>query len=377
MKIVLILILLLASIFSFAQNDYKIGYENKDGYTSVYKSVKISEGSYYASAKYEDRFGLIETKTRQTVLPLQYQNVYTSLEDGLYIVKDTLGKYGLFNAKTKTFTVDPIYHQMDAFYEGVATVRNQVPSTFDYISGAIDKSGKLVIPMEYEFVSYSSDGLLNVKKDGKFGFIDKQNKIVIPIIYHQPSNFRNGLAPVTLSDSTDYGYINKENVFVIPAQYVYANDFYGGYATIYKAKSYNRNSGNIADKIGLINTSGKMIIDPVYDHIGLKSKAGSFIVTQKNKYGIVDTTGKIILPVIYKKVDDFTDNGYAIVQEVVGTKGLIDNKGTFVLKPDYMELYNSYNSDKLIAKKDGKYTVFNNKDLKILIQPDTAKTVLV
>ena len=65
--------------------------------------------------------------------------------------------------------------------------------------GFIDKTGKEVIPFQYDEATYFYDGLAlvkegtirdkknNVTQYGKYGFIDKTNKVVIPIKYEGAS----------------------------------------------------------------------------------------------------------------------------------------------------------------------------------------------
>ena len=46
--------------------------------------------------------------------------------------------------------------------------------------GFIDKTGKLVIPAQFDDAEPFSKGLAVVKIKGKYGFIDKAGKLVIP-----------------------------------------------------------------------------------------------------------------------------------------------------------------------------------------------------
>jgi len=156
------------------------------------------------------------------------------------------------------------------------------------------------------------------------------------------------------------GYINAKNVFVIAPQYAYAENFYGGYAGVYKTKGSSSRSGiKSPDEMGVINTAGKMIIEPLYENVSIKRKGGVFIVRQKDKYGMIDSTGTMLLPVNYKRIGEFNNNGYAIAEAAGSTLGMIDSKGNFVLPAEYSELYSSYTSDCFIAKKDGKYSLLD------------------
>ena len=64
---------------------------------------------------------------------------------------------------------------------------------------------------------------------------------------------------------------------------------------------------------------------------------------QNGKYGFIDTTGKVVIEPQYDHVwEDFYKNNYAIV-EINGKYGVIDKTGKFVIEPkyDHIQLRNS------------------------------------
>ena len=65
-----------------------------------------------------------------------------------------------------------------------------------------------MIPFLYEELLQYSEGLLPVKKEGKWGFINKDNQTIIPIIYDEVESFQNGKAAVSLQG--DRFYINSK-----------------------------------------------------------------------------------------------------------------------------------------------------------------------
>ena len=376
MKISCIIGILFSGILSFAQTDYKTGTKNKDGYTSVYNTKYIPATSVYGSSTSITRYGLLDEKTQKVVLPVSYKMVYTSYEDGLYIVQDTMDNVGLYSAKTQKFLVKPAYNKIEAFSEGLAIVQKKVGSGYDYYYGAIDKNGKLIILDTFPYLGNCRDGLMNFKHGKKFGFIDKQNKIVIPAIYENMSTFSSGLAPAKSENGQLYGYINKENKFVIEPKYVDAEIFYEGYAEVYAEKGGYSSKGSYgADKIGLIDTKGNEVIPPIYKNISLKKAGGFFNVTKDDKQGLIDSTGKIILPLDNKSIGEFY-GGIARVEKTVGMYGLVNNKGKWLLPADYYELNSLYNSAGYYAKKDGKYTTYD-KNMKVIIAADSARRMII
>ncbi|MFN8237810.1 MAG: WG repeat-containing protein [Chitinophagales bacterium] len=378
-KLAQLFFLLISVLFSRAQTDYKMSTKHKDGLVTIYYTKTKPGTSYYSSATSVSIYGLMEEKTKKIILPMKYTSLYFSYEDGLYIVQDSLEKYGLFSTRDNKFIVEPLYNKLEVFSEGLSVVQKKVGSgySYDYYYGAIDKNGKLVIPDTFSFLGNCRDGLLNFKQNNKYGYLDKQGKVAIPPMYQNSASFANGLAPVQLDGSGKYGYINTENKLVIEPKYVFADGFYEGYATVYaERKYYNMSAGKTnSNKMGLIDTKGNEVIAPVYESISLKKKGGLFVVTKDGKEGLVDSTGKILLPADNKDIGEFYD-GIARVEKTSGMYGVINSKGKFLLSPDYTEVSILYPNEGVYAKKDGKYAVYN-KDMKVIIPADTARRVLV
>lgn len=52
-----------------------------------------------------------------------------------------------------------------------------------------------------------SEGLVAVKKDGKWGYVSTSNKIIIPFLYDYASRFSEGLGKVKRYGK--YGYVDR------------------------------------------------------------------------------------------------------------------------------------------------------------------------
>ncbi len=371
--------LLLFSLLSFAQTDYKSSTKYKDGYTSIYITIPKKATAAYSSTSTEYRHGLLVEKTQKIVLPTKYKSVYYSNEDGLYIVQDTLEKWGLYSAKTQIFLLEPTYNKVEVFTDGVGIVQKRIFNNgwYDYYYGAIDKTGKLIVADTFTYLGVCRDGLMSFKQNGRYGYMDKQANIVIPAMYTSAKNFANGLASVQVDENSKFGYINKENRFIVEPKYVDAESFYEGYASVYTEKKfYSMKGGNVnTDKVGVIDTKGNEVIPPIYETVSLKRPGGIFKVTKNEKQGLIDSTGKIILPVENKKIDEFYSD-IARVEKTSGMFGLINKEGKWLLPADYTELSSLYSSDGFYVKKDGKYSVYD-KNMKVIIPADTAKRVAI
>src|SRR5436309_1576726 len=75
--------------------------------------------------------------------------------------------------------------------------------------GYINKTGKIVLPVQFEYAEKFYEGMAVVKKDGKRAFIDATGKIVIAPLYDQKIDgyFSEGLACV--KQGSKYFYIDK------------------------------------------------------------------------------------------------------------------------------------------------------------------------
>lgn len=351
-----------------AQTDYKTSTKYKDGYTSVYISVQAKGNNYYNTTT-ESRFGLLNDNTGKIVLPIIYKSLFSSNEPDIYIIKDTLDNMGMINVKTGQYILKMEYYRIDPFSDGLAVVQKQDQKTKNFFFGAADKTGKIVVPMVYDYLGAYTEGLLNFKRDNKYGFIDKDEKLIIPNVYTNPATFGNGLAPARLPDTSNFGYINKQNKMVIPAIYVDAGNFTDGFARVYKTKGVKSTKNTYSDdEIGIIDVTGKTIIEPKYAYISSKLEGGTFQVQYRSRYGLIDSTGKLLQPTKYNDMKFFS-GGYAVVKDTLGKFGLINTKGQEVIPTVNTEVDNK--NGMITVKKDKTYSVLD-KNLKTIIPPDTA-----
>lgn len=82
------------------------------------------------------------------------------------------------------------YYYASEFREGFACVKPTVGDNYAFI----DTSGSIAIAPQFESVSYFSEGLACVKKDGEFGYIDTSGDTVIDFRYSSATAFQGGLA---------------------------------------------------------------------------------------------------------------------------------------------------------------------------------------
>lgn len=162
--------------------------------------------------------------------------------------------------------------------------------------GYIDvNSGNIVIDADSNSYSKAwifSEGMAAVMKDGKIGFINKKNEVVIPFIHEWSDEYK----------SWDFGYA-----------------FHNGNCVMTIA------NGNV----GLIDTKGEWITQPVYDEIWQSADNGYRITRKDSYFGVLDSTGCEVYPATYDCIDMLPD-GFILTKD--GTMQQVD-LGKNIIKP--------------------------------------------
>lgn len=261
------------------------------------------------------------------------------------------------------------YDYAGPFCDGLAAVmKYEEDGTRKF--GYIDKTGSLVIPLEYNWADNNFiNGLARVEKDGKYGYIDKTGKLVIPLEYDWAGNFSDGLAVVYKNDADgnrkygnidttgtvvpldyDYvgpfsdglarvqkqdtdgnyknGYIDRTGAVVIPLEYDSAEDFSDGLARVEKDWKYS-----------YIDTTGTAIpLAQEYDGYAFNFSDGLAWVEKDRKYGFIDKTGTVVIPLEYDRAYNFSD-GLAVIRghNAAGDAeyGFINTDGAVVIPLEY------------------------------------------
>ena len=136
------------------------------------------------------------------------------------------------------------------------------------------------------------------------------------------------------------------------------------------------------DKYGLLDLSGKILSDPIYDEVSsLENKPGSILVKKDGKYGIINFDGEKILEVKYNSIksdeycsekDGYSKTGYIISEKSKNgiIYGYADFSGNIIIEPKYEYISRALEYDEdsiyLIVMNNGKKGVL--KDTKQIIK---------
>ena len=110
-----------------------------------------------------------------------------------------------------------------------------------YAYGFLDRSGNWAIQPQYDnffvrnaassYEVFGETGLAMVQQDGLWGAVDKTGRVVIPFQYEELWPYTEGLA--LFKSGGYYGYLDENAQVVIPARYQLATGFSNGCAVVY------------------------------------------------------------------------------------------------------------------------------------------------
>lgn len=242
---------------------YTYGYIDKTNHIALPANYEYAypfqEG--VAIVKNYDRFGLIDRNGKE-VFPIKYAEL-TPMHEGTFLAVDPQTELAaLFNRKFKKLTPF-VYEKAIGYNEEIYVMerygrkvflRNngkEIGERYDNVSGffngfswveingkygVINRSGKIVIPIEYENSGYRSmeylysEGLFMAEKNGMYGFLDTRGRTVIPFEYQSAYQCTEGLIPVKKNGV--WGYINTKNEAMTPFIFDIASFFEWGRAEV-------------------------------------------------------------------------------------------------------------------------------------------------
>jgi len=297
------------------------------------------------------------------------------------------------------WAIEPKYLTAEPFCEGRAAVRLG-NGRWTYI----ERTGMRVGETWDAATTFTEGrGLVGVESAGKwaYGYVDVAGKLIIPTRFAAARLFSGGHAAIRV-EVGKWGYIDRDGHITIEPRFLEAGYFHGGRAEVREgpvgpptAPLVDMGRAVIGDdprtrpNSGLIEETGKFVIEPRYDHIynldgvdlwvvrdpgpasrsdreppslyRLADRGGRFVsadrfdsvgpvseglfeVCRAGKCGFADRSGKPVIPMQFKFVGEFSEGLAAVTPD--GEKyGYIDHGGKFVIEPRYEGSGGFYDED--------------------------------
>jgi len=201
-------------------------------------------------------------------------------------------------------------------------------------SGFIDRTGKVVIPPQFDSVSGFSEGLALATRNGKKFFIDTNGKTAFEARFDIVNNFSEGLAAVNIGQTRiahigvidnpgRWGFIDRSGQLIIPMKFTHAESFSEGLAAI-----------KDGERGGFIDHTGKIIFEVPLD-VTLGFHEGIAGVLHRGTLAYFDRTGKQISPPLGYGPRNYSFSEGLVPVEIKGKTGFMDRSGKLVIEPQF------------------------------------------
>jgi len=218
------------------------------------------------------------------------------------------------------------------FYNGISFYSNG-NNIYDCKSGILTNTGERIETGDFYWDTWleydKHDKLFAIRANkrngipnanGKYGFVDRNGEIIVSPCFDKVYSFNNGMIVVEMGLLC--GYVNDDGDYVIPAEYDNSFDFdEHGLCIVSKYNDNNR----VVD--GIIDKSGKIIAPLVFEDIEIISKE-RFYAKAENGCILYDITGKPVKKNVFGELTSIYEN-HAIVKLHLSENKLDSTKKIF------------------------------------------------
>jgi hypothetical protein len=281
------------------KNDFIVAPENDDWSKYAFldrDGTRLGSGDYTISVEEElpvadglipvvvnEKMGYAD-RTGALVIPAEYDEAL-SFSDGLAIVI-TGDKQRYIDKTGKEVLAVPESVDDAQDFDGEFAVVGK-----DGKYGLMDRSGKIIIEPTFESI-YADKGVLVAQKESGYGILDASGNWIAKPDFAAIGPFSKGLAPAQQGEQ--WGFIDTCGNWKIQPKYSFALGFEGGPARVQQS-----------EKWGLIDETGKEIapIDKKFIGDGVWRDGLITFSPDEVKYGIIDTSGKVVVEPKYDSID--------------------------------------------------------------------------
>ncbi len=299
-------------------------------------SIPTKEGKYEYVGKKSAKYGYIDFKG-QEVIPMKYTNA-SDFKNGVAIVNEVLRKDGVID-KTGKVVVPLEYFSIGFVGENHLKVRDE-----DHWA-LFDRQGKQLSDFKYQDLRDVEDERIAVKYNNQWGFIDIDGKEVSKMDYEEVYDFSEGRA-VVRKDNV-YGYIDVDGKEMVTPQYFTALDYENGWAIVKTDPQHQ----------GVIDLEGEEIAQMDYRRIMRQPNGTSIFIGQDRFYGLLDVNGKEIVEEKYRVIERF-ESDFTKVTSNKRKFGLLAQDGKEVIPTEYDYLEVIDDGPVIVGRDKDKATLF-------------------
>jgi|GEM_PF-1112019 KWG Leptospira. len=270
-----------------------------------FQPPKIFNARYWYTDR-PKRALLVDRRTGK-ITDYPYDNMYRSSympDDLFHATRDQLS--GLID--TSMAVVIPLrYRTVETFHHNRARVVS------DTGEGFVDRLAREILPLHYEKLSYFRYPVTVAIRHGRRGVLDTAGRVVIPLDYDAVDiDYANNR--IIATDSLGARIFDRHGYLLNDRQYDRVSAFHANRATV-------RKNG----KTGVVDYLFGELCPPIYDRIGPFKADGMARVVNDGKIGYLDSAYQVCIPIIYDDGDIFI-HGMAKVK-LNGEELFVDRAG--------------------------------------------------
>ena len=335
-------LLFFLSVKSFndsALNSFLINHPDFPFKSSILKEIELNSKILFPVLQ-GDYYGFVN-ENGATVIPSKFETV-SEFKDGLSVVSKNDSVY--FINKDNINVFEKYFEDAYVFIQGIAPVKQNSKWYF------INRHGQKVSEY-YDEINELCNDVYVFKIGEKYGVLDYFGQQMIEPKFEQLGDFKNDMA--YFIEKGNYGFISKEG-FLFKASFQWISDFNNEKKAVFK----------LNNKYGLINSIGKIILEPLYDQI-IQTDYSVYIILKENNYGFFSSDSCFLSTVDFNflkdKPFDFYTNGKLFKFLKKSEQALVNENGFFLINFGlYDEVY--FPSNELIrVKKKNLYGYLDSK----------------